>query len=81
VQIEAGLRLVERQDQIGMSLDPMRALIPAQRFGCDVTLTGELPTPAARARQADSEALGCLVPGRAGLNSTDHALTQIDGQG
>ena len=78
VQEDAGLRLVERQDQMGMGLDPVRAPISTQRLGRDVALTGELPAPAARARQADPEALGRLMPGRAGLNSMDHALTQID---
>jgi hypothetical protein len=81
MQIETGLRLVERQDQLGMSLDPVRALISAHGLGGDVTLTSELPAPTARARQADPEAFGCLVSRRASLDGMDHALTQIDGQG
>lgn len=79
VQIDAGLRLVERQDQLGMSLDPVRALIATHRLGRDVALPSELAAPAARTRQADPEALGRLVPGQAGRNGMDHALSQIDG--
>jgi hypothetical protein len=78
VQEDAGLRLVERQDQGGMSPDPVRAPISTQRLGRDVALSGELPAPAARARQADPEALGRLVSGCAGLNGMDHALAQIN---
>ncbi len=50
-----------------MGLDPVRALIPTQRLGVDVTFTGKLPAPAARAGKADPEAFGRLMPGRAGL--------------
>ena len=60
-----------------MGLDPVRALIPTQRLGVDVTFTGKLPAPAARAGKADPEAFGCLVPGRAGLDGSHHALAQI----
>ena len=34
-QEDAGLLLGERQDQIRMGLDPVRALIPTQRLGVD----------------------------------------------
>lgn len=81
MQIAAGLRLVERQDQVGLRLDPVRALISAHRLGGDVTLTGELPAPAAGARQTDPEARRCLMPGCTGLDGMNHALTHIDGQG
>jgi len=50
VQEDARLRLVERQDQVGVRLDPVRAPISTQRLGLEVALTGELPAPAARAR-------------------------------
>ena len=81
VQIDPGLRRVEGQDQVGMSLDPMRALIAAHRLGRNLALTSELPAPTARACKTDPKAFGYLVPGRAGLDSMDHALPQIDGQG
>src|SRR5215211_1599312 len=80
-QEDAGLLLGERQDQIRMGLDPVRALIPTQRLGGDVTFTGKLPAPAARAGKADPEAFCRLMPGRAGLDGSHHALAQIDGQG
>jgi hypothetical protein len=48
VQEDARLRLVERQDQVGVRLDPVRAPISTQRLGLEVALTGELPAPAAR---------------------------------
>jgi hypothetical protein len=80
-QEDAGLLLGERQDQIRMGLDPVRALIPTQRLGVDVTFTGKLPAPAARAGKANPEAFGRLMPGRAGLDGSHHALAQINGQG
>lgn len=39
-QIDAGLCLVERQDQVGLRLEPMRALISVKKLGGDVPLKG-----------------------------------------
>lgn len=74
MQEDAGLLLVERQDQIRVGLDPVGAVITTQGLGRDVSLTGELSTPAARAGEADPEAFGRLMPGRAALDDTHNTL-------
>ena len=81
IQVDAGLRLVERQDQVGLRLDPVRALISAHRLRRDVALAGALPTPASGARQTAPAAFSRLMPGRPCLDGMDYALSQIDGQG
>src|SRR3954469_11770730 len=64
-----------------MSLDVARALVAAQRLGCDVPDALLLLRPAAGAGPAHPKALGGLPAGRPGRHCGRHTLAQIDGQG
>ena len=57
--------LIGLQDQRGMSLDAVRALIAALALGREVPLARLLPGPAADADHAHPKPLGGLVAGRA----------------
>jgi hypothetical protein len=74
VQVDAGLRLVGRQDQVSMSFDPVRGLIVTHRLGRDAASADEVPAPATGARQIDPDTICRLVPGCAGLDGMDHPL-------
>ncbi len=74
-------RLVGRQDQVGLCLDPVRGVIATRRLGRELPLLAELFRPAAGTGHADTEP-GCrLMTARAFRDSRHHTLAQIDGQG
>src|SRR6476620_614587 len=57
---DVGCRLVERQDQLAVALDAMRAPVTAHRFSARVALLAFACPPAAHARRTHPEALGYL---------------------
>ena len=57
--------LIGLQDQLGMSLDAVRALIAALALGREVPLARLLPGPAADAGPAHPKPLGSLIARRA----------------
>jgi hypothetical protein len=73
--------LVGLQDEVGMSLDVMRALVAPQGLGRDVPHALLLLRPAAGAGAAHPEALGRFSAGRPARYRGRHALAQINGQG
>src|SRR4051812_16338715 len=73
--------LVGLQDEFGMSLDVLGALVASPGLGSDVPLALLLLRPAADAGAAHPKALGSLAAGRPGHYRGHHALAQINGQG
>jgi hypothetical protein len=65
-QVEAGLRLGEGDDRVGLRRALVRAQIAAHRLGRDAALTGETRPPPIGARQAATEAFGSFVSEGAG---------------
>ncbi len=62
-------RLVDqREDLLGMGLDPMRAVIPALAVWSDITHTPPPIEPFDRRRRRNTEALGRGAPRKAILN-------------
>ena len=80
VQEDRRPRLVARQDQFGLRLDPVRYLIATRRLGREPPILAELFRPATGTGHADTEP-GCrLMTGGPLQNGRDDTLAQIDGQ-
>jgi hypothetical protein len=80
VQDDLRLRLVTGQDQTGVGLDAVRAVVAARWLGRDLPLPPEPGRPAARAGHADPKARRSLMAGRPIQHRSHDTLTEIDGQ-
>jgi hypothetical protein len=80
-QEDPRVRLTGLQDERGLSLDAVRALVSALRLGSEAALLDEALVPANGAGGAHAEPLGGLAARGALLNGSDHTLAQVDGQG
>lgn len=74
VQEDGGPRLVGRQDQLGLRLDPVRGVIAARRLGRELPFLAELFRPAAGTGHADTEPGCCLMTGGTLRNGRDDTL-------
>ena len=81
VQKDRRPRLIGRQNQVGLRLDPVRGVIATRGLGRKLPLLAELFRPAAGTGHADPKPGGRLMTRRALRNSRDDTLAEIDGQG
>jgi len=72
------VRLIGLQDERGMSLDAVRALVSALRLGREAALMDEALMPAKGAGGAYADTPGSFAARSALFDGSDHALTQVD---
>src|SRR5271170_1999649 len=69
-----------RYQEVGLSLNPVRALVPALRQGCRTSAPMPRIDPPDRARHADTEPIRRLPPRRSLLNSLDDPNPKVLGK-
>src|SRR3954452_25408368 len=79
-QEDLWLPLVGGQDQVGMRLDAVRAVIATRRFGRDLPLPAVARRPAAGTRHAHLEMGRRLMAGRAPCHGCNDTFAQINRQ-